>query len=402
MFHNKRFTIIISCLLIFTAITAVAIFGIAGLGRSSMVQERIRIDAKFFYLAGKTWLEGLNPYDAATACKLVDGICRIYPYSYAYPPSSAIFVLSIAWLDLKNALLALVIFNMLCLMLFVYVNLRILSKAIGNQPVLTDIRKSLLVAMFIGNVAVANTFWMGQTGIFISAALIMSYYCYWQSKDVASGLFLALALLKPQLSYPFLLWLLLEKRWKILASAIVATFLFFLVPFSMRGIAPTLWEWINGLERYFSDPANQAGHFTLSAIRQLLNHLGLHTYSSVIAVVISLILIVILHRYRKNINIMNLFGILAIIGLLFGQAHHYDLVLALAVLPFFLSKVSVSDYRSLFLIVLFFILFNMPRVAFLLKFDNWILHSHREIILLGALLLMLGRRDNGYQRSSTG
>lgn len=393
MFHNRKFTIVISCLLIFTAITAVALFGIAGYGRSSMLQERIRIDTKFFYLAGKTWLEGLNPYDAAEACKLVDGVCSIYPYAYAYPPSSAVFVMSLALLDLKYAQLAVIMINILCLFIFVYINLRILSASIGNQHSLTDIRKSLLIAMLIGNIAVANTLWMGQTGIFISAALIMSYYCYRQSKDISSGLFLSLALLKPQLSYPFLLWLLLEKKWKILTASLVATFFLFLVPFSIRGVGPTLWEWINGLGHYLRDPANQTGKFTLSAARHLLHDLGLQTHTSLIAILISLILVTIMHRYCKNINMMNLFGILSIIGLLLGQAHHYDLVLALAILPFFLSKISLTDYRSLSLLTLLFVIFNLPRVAFLLRFDHWAINSHREIMLLGVLLIMLRKHE---------
>ncbi|MBA4367689.1 MAG: hypothetical protein C0403_08630 [Desulfobacterium sp.] len=393
MFHNKRFTIIISCLLIFTAITSVALFGIVGYGRSNILKERIRIDTKFFYLAGKTWLEGFNPYDASTACKMVDGVCSIYSYSFAYPPSSAIFVMSLALLDLKYAQLAVIIVNILCLILFVYINLRILSASIGNQRFITDIRISLLIAMVIGNVAVANTLWMGQTGIIISTVLIMSYYFYFQSNDIISGLFLSLALLKPQLSYPFFLWLLLEKKWKILTVSLVGTFFFCIVPFSVRGISRTFSEWIKGLGYYLSDPANQMGNFTLSAARQLLNDLGFHSYASLIAILISLILIISIHKYCKNINMINLLGILSIIGLLFGQAHHYDLVIAAVILPFFLSKVSVTDYRSLFLLIALFVIFNLPRVAFLLKFDYWVLNSHREIILLGALLLMVRKYE---------
>jgi hypothetical protein len=201
MFHDRRVKNALSILLIGFAITAVVLLGIVGYGRSSYLQQTIHLlDTKYFYLAGRTWLEGLNPYDPAIACKTLADACKPQDYSFAYPPSSAPFLMLLALLDLRDAQIVFILANIICLILFVCTSIRILSASIGNQHFIADIRKSLFIAMAIGNVAVANTLWMGQTSIIISTFIALSYYFYSQSHDIKSGLFLALALMKPQLS----------------------------------------------------------------------------------------------------------------------------------------------------------------------------------------------------------
>jgi hypothetical protein len=137
---------------------------------------------------------------------------------------------------------------------------------------------------------------------------------------------------------------LLERKGKILTACLAASIALFMIPFSVRGIGRTVSEWINGLGHYMSQPANQLGNFTLSSASKLLNGVGLHTNTSIVVILISVLVIICIHKFCKDIRVDHLLGLLSIISLLFGQAHHYDLVLKLTVLLYFFcgSRKSIT------------------------------------------------------------
>lgn len=390
MFKHKIAVIIVSCLLICSATTALILFGMVGYGRPKVSPQWTRTDVHIIYLAGKTWLNGLNAYDASIATKTLKGLCSPETYDFAYPPSSAILFMLLALMDLEDAKTAFDVVNILCMIILIYYSNLILSASIGNQFFLTDFRKSLLIAMIIGNAAVANVINMGQTSIIMSTFLLLAYYFYIQSNDIKSGIFLALALLKPQLSFTFFLWLLLGKKWKILTASFISTLLFSIVPFYVRGIDRTVMDWIHAIGKYLTQPQHLLRR--LFGAKELLNDIGIQIHYPFIMLLISLLLVVIYHRHSTSTNNLNLIGILASIALLFGQAQQYDLVIAVTILPYFMARISETDYKSLLLLVISFLLFNLPRTEFLVKYG---VTRHREIILLVLLLVMVIKQDKG-------
>ncbi len=388
---DRRLAFALFLCLVLAAFLILYAYGIGGYGRSAYLKENYRIDAKTFYLAGQVWLKGADPYDKSKRPVLVDGLTDDqYLNPFPYPPSSASFVMLLASLNLDLALLVYDGLSLFGLLAIIFVSLKLLETARGRDGVFLDLRKILLICLIIANIPVASVFWLGQTSIMITACLFVSYYFYCERKDVACGILLALALVKPQLSYPFLLWLILEGRGKILLAGGVMTLALFLVPFYLNGIWPTLTGWFGGVMYYWTHPITQIGSgITLSAIQRLISVAGFGNSATFISIFASLIPIALIARAAPAIPRIALLGMLSAIGLLLGRANHYDLALALTILPFFVARIGPYDYKRLGLLVIVFVLFNLPRQELLLTFDSALLASHREIILAALLLIMI-------------
>jgi len=378
---SKALTVVVNSMMIATAALAAVLTGIVGYGRPQGAGHVSLYDYEyFFYEAGRKWLVGLNPYD------------DFFPY----PPNSSLLLMILSGTDLETSKGLFLILNGGCIIVFVYLCLRLYHLTRENNPfLLLDFKSSLLAAMIIGNAAVANVLWGGQTSILFSTALLASYYFYIRSQDIWSGLFLALALIKPQLAYTFLLWLILEKKWKLLSVSVIGTVLLGIVPIYHRGPMTAVLDWVNVLNHYLQ--GEYETFWNLFGLKPLLQDMGIYI-SGRITVIISLLSVVLIHRYGLGNDKAKLLGILAIIGLLLGQAHQYDLVIAVSILPYYFQRVDISrdSLKSLVWICLVFVIVNFPRKLLLLS-DLRLLHHHREIVFLILLFFLLagGRKETG-------
>ncbi|MBA4395862.1 MAG: hypothetical protein C0394_00510 [Syntrophus sp. (in: bacteria)] len=373
---SKALTVVVNSMMIATAALAAVLTGIVGYGRPQGAGHVSLYDYEyFFYEAGRKWLAGLNPYD------------DFFPY----PPNSSLLFMILSGTDLETSKGLFLILNGGCILVFVYLCLRLYHLTRENNPfLLLDFKSSLLAAMIIGNTAVANVLWAGQTSILFSTALLASYYCYIRSRDIWSGLFLALALIKPQLAYTFLLWLILEKRWKILFVSIIGTVLLGIVPIYHRGPITSVLDWVNVLNTYVQ--GEYETFWNLFGLKPLLQNIGIHI-SGHITVILSVLSVVLIHRYGLGGDRIKLLGVLAIIGLLLGQAHQYDLVIMASILPYYFNRVDISrdSLKSLVWICLIFVVVNFPRKLLLLT-DLRLLHHHREIVFIILLFFLLTGR----------
>jgi hypothetical protein len=387
---NKIIVTAVSLAAVFLAILFVLLSGIVGLGRSEKFQQLLHlVDAKYLYLAGENWLARMNPYDSQIACQIFPDACDPDIYRFAYPPTVALFVILLAMINWTAGAVVFVAVNVLALFLLVYFGLRLLAGSVGEGGFLLDPRKSFFIAMTVGNIPVVSVFWMGQTSLMIAALMIMSFYCYRQGRDWPSGLCLALALVKPHLSYPLLIWFLLEGRTRIIFFTLVISLGLFLVPAFFVGLERLFWDWVEGIRAYADHPSNFDPRFTLSLSDELLRRAGLGVYSALGAFLVSLGLIYVLHRFSRPGRDHLLLGILMSLGLLFGQAHHYDLVLAAPVLLYFLAREGSNRMVKIIPVLFFFALFNLPRQDYLLRLGLDFLVFHREIILLGAVSYLM-------------
>jgi hypothetical protein len=376
MSNRKILSIVFNGLMIMAATVSTVMLGIVGYGRPSGPEHIPLYDyIFFFYVAGKTWLNGLNPYDAF----------------FPYPPNSSLLFTLLSVVDLESSKLLFLILNVVCILVFAYLGLRLYNYPNGEKPFfLFDFKSSLLVAMIIGNIAVANVLWAGQTSILFSTALLASYFYHIRSHDIRSGIFLAIALIKPQLAYTFLLWMVLEKRWKTLAVSIIATIILGIVPIYQRGIITSVLDWMGVLNHYVQ--GENATFWNLFGLLPLLHDLGIHINSK-ITLIASMVLVILIHRYDVDIDRSKLLGILAIIGLLLGQAHQYDLIIAASILPYYFKNIDISkkDFKYLAFICFTFVVINFPRKLSLLS-DMRILHHHRELIFITLLFFLLIRQ----------
>ena len=357
-------------------------FGIMGYGRPQRPPGFSLYDFSLcIYPAGKMWLNGLNPY--------------AIPLPYPYPPNSALLCMLLAATSLETARMMFLALNICCIGLFAHLCLKLYN--IYNIPdrdnhlFLFDFKSSLLIAMIIGNVFVVNILWVGQTTILFSTALLASYYFYLRSCEIPSGILLALALNKPQLAYTFLLWLVLEKKWKTLVAAMISSVLLGIVPIYNRGIVTAIRDWVDILPKY-TQFVNQEGLWNQFGLQPLFLDFGININSFIIFAC-SIILVILIHQLYRDINKLRLFGMLTITGLLLGQAGQYDLIIIFSLLPYYLINIPNKDINRMALLFLTLLIVNFPRKLLFLS-DYRILHHHREITLIIALLfLLLGPKD---------
>ncbi|MDP2853979.1 MAG: glycosyltransferase 87 family protein [Smithellaceae bacterium] len=375
MKNRKLIIMILNCIMIITAITFVIMFGISGYGRPQGPQHISLYDFNYIYSAGKEWLSGLNPY--------VGGL--------PYPPNSSSLFMLLSVTDLQTSRILFIMINIFCIMVFVYLCMKLYNFENKNkQFFLFDFKSSLLIAMIVGNVFIVNILWTGQTTILFSTALLASYYFYIRSYDIRSGILLAIALIKPQLAYTFLLWLLLEKKWKTLATAIISTAILGIVPIYNRGIITAVQDWTNNLNNYVQS-LHSEHLWVLFGLKPLLLDFEIRT-NSLIIFACSMVLVILIHQFHKDISKLKLLGILTIIGLLLGQAGQYDVLIIASLLPYYFINISNKDFNKIILLCLMFIIINFPRKLLLLS-DCRILHHHREIILIIVLFFLLFRRE---------
>ena len=372
---------VFNSLMILAAITAALMVGILGYGRPHGPGDISQYDFHVIYSAGKSWWNGLNPYDL-TGVKPGD-------FLFPYPPNSSfIFML----LSITNYEISRILFwltDIVSIMIFSYCSIRIYnsynaSLSHSRRFFLYDFKSSLLVFMIIVNSFIINMLWVGQSTIMFSTALLCAYFFYIQSSEIMAGILLAVALNKPQLSYAFFIWLLLERKWKIIISTLVTTFILTATPIYERGLLTTLFDWIHVLQTH-EQSLYHFGFWNLIGIRAMFYDFGIHLNSPMLFL-LSVLLIITIHHYYYDINIFNLLGILVMIALLFVQTHQYDIFVLATILPYYFVTIRKHNYFKFAMLCLVFIALNFPHRKILLLSNHRILHHHRDIIVILLLL----------------
>ena len=368
---------VFNSLMILAAITAALMVGILGYGRPHGPGDISQYDFRVIYSAGKSWWNGLNPYDL-TGVKPGD-------FLFAYPPNSSLIFMLLSIASYGTSKILLLLADITCIGIFSYCSVRMLNMyniLLDNpkQFFLHDFKTSLLIFMLIGNSYIINMLWMGQSTIIFSTALLCAYFFYIQSIEIMSGVFLAIALNKPQLSYTFFIWLLLEKKWKIIITVIFVTLILMVAPIYERGLISSLYDWLHVLQKHVQS-LYQFGFLNLVGIRAMFYDFGIHLNSPMLFL-LSVLLIIIIHHYYYDINIFNLLGILVMIALLFVQAHQYDIFVLATILPYYFVTIRKHNYFKFAMLCLVFIALNFPHRKILLLSNYRILHHHRDIIVI--------------------
>lgn len=376
---KRRFLIVFfNSAMIITAITLAVMFGILGYGRPLGFQHFSLYDFNYIHAAGQAWFNGLNPY--------VDG--------FPYPPNSSLLFIMLSLNDLHTSRITFIILNIFCIIVFSSLFIILYNKynhSDEKQFILFDFKSSLLVSMAAGNVFIANILWTGQTTILFFTALVVSYYFYIRSYEIRSGFFLAIALIKPQLSYTLLIWLCLEKKWKTLVAAMISTVFLGAVPIYNRGLITSIFDWLTVLNNYVQSLHSEY-LWVLFGLKPLLLEFGIRT-NSIVIFACSIVTIIMIHHFYNNTNKLKIFAILMFVGLLLGQVGQYDALIMASILPYCMINIGNADHKKIALLVATFIILNFPRNILLLS-DYRILFHHREIVAIIALsLLLLSRKE---------
>jgi hypothetical protein len=312
---------------------ALLCFGIVGIGRDGGLFQT-GSDIRFIYVAGQTWLHGLNAYDPEIASRISGNFgIAVERYDFAYPPQIAPFSLFLALFPLIIARWVMLVLNLGAIALLC----RLCTHWVANPETAplklqTPGYRWTIPALVVGNPFTLHIVWMGQTTLIALAAVMGAWYCMRRDRLWMAGIFIAIATIKPQLSILIVLWFILERRWRILGIAAIAGLIFCLVPMVISGPIEVWGEWFGGIANYKSQPYNSLGFRHMFGIQNVLAIIGLPAPN---LLPLAMGLTVALWWYRHKFIIDDLFGVLLGLALLFGFAHDYDLVALIPLLPLF-------------------------------------------------------------------
>jgi len=278
-------------------------------------------DTKYLYVAGLSWWEGLNAYDPDVASQL--GANQSLG-SFFYPPQIAPLCLLLGAFPWTQAKVVMTLLNVFCTGILAFFGVLLVK-----QPQVKQLRVPgsspgwFIPAIVIANPFTLNIIVLGQTTLIVAAALVSGWYYAYRGRWVLSGVLIAISTIKPQLSLLVILWLLLERRWRILAVAAVTTLIFCLVPMVITGPIDVFFHWFASLGAHKNIFANVLGFPAVFSIQNLLYTAGIQVPQ---LLPLGIVITVLLWRYRSRLIIDDVIGLLLAISVLFGFAHHYDLI----------------------------------------------------------------------------
>jgi hypothetical protein len=340
-------------------------------------------DTKYLYVAGLSWWEGLNAYDPDVASQL--GANQSLG-SFFYPPQIAPLCLLLGAFPWTQAKVVMTLLNVFCTGILAF-----FCVLLVKQPQVKQLRvPGSSAGWFIPAIVIANPFTLniivlGQTTLIVAAALVSGWYYAYRDKWMLSGILIAISTIKPQLSLLVILWLLLERRWRILAVAAVTTLIFCLVPMVITGPIDVFVHWFASLGEHKNVFANVLGFPAVFSIQNLLYTAGINVPQ---LLPLGILITGLLWRYRSRLIIDDVIGLLLAISVLFGLAHHYDLIaLAPLIAAFWRHLHHCPRATFIALTVMFVICF--PRNVLMTFIHSEFLLQYRVLLVIG-LTIWLG------------
>ena len=315
-------------------------------------------DTKFLYVAGLYWLEGLNAYAPEVTNQLGTNLVGFERYDFAYPPQISPLCLLLASFSFAKAVVLMNALNLFCALVLAFFSVRSVKRP--EVKTLKDPGPEpwwFIPALIIGNPFTTKVVNMGQTTLIAAAALVGGWYYARRDRWLVGGILIAIATIKPQLSLLVILWLLLERQWRLLGVTTVTIVIFSLAPMAISGPIDVFFDWFAVVKEYKEVSFNVVGS------RHVFNLQGLFYIAGVDLpnlLPLAIILTCLLWWYRLKLLNDDILGILVAITLLFGFAHYYDLA---AVLPpliaAFWRHVRNSEGKTLVAICLMLAIFFM-------------------------------------------
>ncbi len=370
------------CALPVVACVFLLAFGVLGYGRGASFGEGMG-DMLYLYAAGEIWSQGASPYELELFSQFGRTNLHVRFLTFAYAPQTAPIALLLSAGSPETAKVLMTLLNLGCVATLAWLAIRMLSEAMGDAP-RSELQAAAAVtaAVIIGNPFTAHILWMGQTSLIAAAAAVGAYYATYRDREVVAGVLLGLSTFKPHLSVFFVLWLLLDRRFKVVAIGAASALACAAVPMLTAGVAPTWFGWYHSLTAYTHDSVTGVTFRHTFGVRSLLAlwDLGVPGLALVGAALVGL-----LYRQRDKAGAWVVPGVLFSMSALFIYAHDYDLA-AVSVLA---APLAWFTKRQLNLrvgaLALAFVLYFPQRIW--RHFDLTDVGRSREVALLVLTLL---------------
>lgn len=378
----RRFNLQIGILALIAAAAMLIAFGVVGIGRGGDHHG----DGAFFYEAGRLWLQGKSPYLRDNATTPALAACP-----FAYPPQASLACMALGLMSLPAAMAALTAANLIAAGVLAWLTYRMArDPATGERREVSVYAWWLLPAIVLGNPFTAHNTWMGQTTLIAAALIAGGWWAAHRGRPILGGVLLGLATFKAQLVLLPLIWLALDRRWRVVFAAGAASLLLAAYPFVLDGPVECMRTWLESVKGYRASPANVPGFRHVIGLQSLLASAGVRIPDLIVPGVAMTGVLWALRRRFCRADVLAVLTALYL-GVMYG--HDYDLVLlapAAGVLALYAARswgATVVSGATLFLLCM---PQRLVRGIHYPPIEHW-----RTVVLLGLLgwLLVLSAAE---------
>ncbi|MBF2027832.1 MAG: DUF2029 domain-containing protein [Oscillatoriales cyanobacterium C42_A2020_001] len=364
--------------------------GLLGVGRQGGFAAS-NADVIYFYMSAKAWLSGLNPYDYETFQKLAQPLERSDVVPFAYPPHSFVLggFLSIFPYSVAKVLMA--VLNLVCVVVIAVLGVRLVQMREDAAGVVRSRSAGWVIPTIVfANPFTSHVLWTGQTALLVGVAAIAGWILVNRGLWLVGGILIGFATFKPQLTVLIVLWLVFERRWRVLTVVGLSALLFSLVPLVSTGVADTLSGWLRAMSDYKGTPGMTPGTGYIIGISSVVKALGIDT-SKQLTIALTVLgafpLTFYLFRQRRWAGKSDILGLLLALPILFVYAHDYDLAILVPLVASFCWYLRSRPLSQLIALGLMIVLFIPYRL--ISRLDPPVLFLHWRTFVLGAIVTWL-------------
>lgn len=364
MIASEKMDAKLAVLSVAAVIVFLYLFGIQGLMRSASMG----FDFEVFHRAASVFLQGHSPWLALAN----DGS------PFAYPPHTLSLLTFYGLLPYTTALALHTAINILSIAVMAFLANRWFLHIVSLNNM--SIAQGLGLAVIIGNPFMAHSVFEGQLTLPAAAALMLSWHFLGTRRPLWAGIFLALASIKPQLSFFYLLWLLVTFQLRVVLTGGILIGLLLLPVLVVIGPVDTFAHWLVAVASYAAEPVNQPGSPHVVGLESLWVASGLGSFGWLGAMlgVIGFGWLVLYRSLMSRELTVQLFVMLAL-TFIYGHDTAYAAIMILWSLMLYLALASNSHRRVLIAIGLTLAFFFPQR--FLREIDYPLLHHTRTLLL---------------------
>lgn len=371
--------------LVIGAALMLALFGVFGVFRWTGAFS-LRPDTRVMYVAGRMWLEGRSPYPVAAFLQESDALSTVdhdfMASGFGYLPTAWPLCGLLALVRPTPAFLLMLTLNLAAVGVAAVYAVRLSSVGVAAGP-LRDSLRFFVAAAVIGSPFTTHIVFQGQSTMIATAALVSGwYYAFVRPRPNAAGVLFALPTMKLQIALFAVVGLIMARRWRVLATMVLAGLVIVAYPIVAAGGPIALVRgWLTEVRSYSAIPGNAVGYANVFGLQSLLVAAGLHAPGLGI---LSVPLLAAVWWYRERFEPDELLALLVASSCLLLYAHDYDLAALVPLHGFMWKRVGAGRWSAL-AVAAFYALLFAPQRGFRGRVPPVFLHW-REVVLLAALV----------------
>jgi|GEM_PF-3278872 len=369
MYISKKLQNYLSIMAILSAAFGLVAVGLFGLSKGSQQGT----DFFVFYKAGSLLLEGVSPWIAMMGDEM----------PFAYPPHATSVFLAYAYLPKSVALFLHNILNIFSMLVILWFSNKHFIHAKFGKPL--DLAQGVGLSVILGSTFAFHLVFLGQITIMIYLALLLSWHALKRHYIQVSSILLAFATFKPQVALVYIIWLSLNKEFKVIIYAGVYSIFLMIPSIYIVGLIDSFKDWLLSIENYTTRDANTNNSQNVYGLSSFLRSLGIET--GYYLIIIPTLLMGFLYVFRERLPELLIFHTLMFVNVMFVYAHDVDMIL-LAVLWGFFFVNSIRQNRLFLTLIgfVFLLMLSFPQ-RIIRPLDIEYLIHYREIVTLAFFMM---------------